>query len=181
MTPNVLHFLGVKDKNRTIRIDMCKTKDHKKKRNKNIFNKLRKEELVKTKEHKRKEGTYRTGMNMDDDEDLQPPAGKKKARTTNPQAVCKHCGLQGGHSRITNKKCLHYKRPQVQPTGNVPTVWQGCRPIWRHWIPMTKPKTWISMKGYRHCYWPQHIKSPQVQQLRIPTNIIMVRMKTFKF
>jgi hypothetical protein len=104
---------------------MCKTKDHKKKRNKNIFNKLRKEELLKTKERNRKQGTYRTGMNMDDDNDLdaaRQPTRKKARTTTNAQAVvCKHCGLTG-HSRITNTQCLHYKGPQKQPTGTAPTA-----------------------------------------------------------
>jgi hypothetical protein len=127
MTPNIVHYLGVKENNRMKRIDKCKTKAHKKLRNMNIFDKLRKEEKLKRKERKKKDGTYRTGMNMDadscDDSDAAKQPARKKARTattTNSGVVCKHCGLTG-HSRTSHKHCLQYKAPR-QRQGTVPAV-----------------------------------------------------------
>jgi hypothetical protein len=107
MTPNVEHFLAVNDNNQSKKIYKCKTKDQKKVRNKRIFDKLRKEERAKRRDRKKKEGTYRTGMNLEPDscdESDAPPRKpwKKKARTeAQDTAVCKHCGLTG-HSRAVS-------------------------------------------------------------------------------
>jgi hypothetical protein len=118
MPNNVRHYLDVKEKNRTKRIDKCKTKGHKKDRNKTIFEKLWKAEVLKRQERKKKEGTYRTGMALDDDCDR--PA-RKRPRTSNHNTVCKHCGLTA-HSRITSKHCLQHKGPKEQPRHTVPTA-----------------------------------------------------------
>jgi hypothetical protein len=96
------------------------TKEQKKERNKGIFEKIRNEEVIKRKERRKKEGTYRTGMNMEDpadeedgvDADGKQPARKK--RKTAKDAVCPHCGRKG-HTTSHSKQCLNYNgRPRQQ-------------------------------------------------------------------
>jgi thymidylate kinase len=50
MTPNIVHFLDVKERNRSKRIIKRKTNAQKKDRNKRIFDKIRNEEVIKRKE-----------------------------------------------------------------------------------------------------------------------------------
>jgi hypothetical protein len=55
MTPNIVHFLTVKERNRKKRIKKRKTKEQKKERNKGIFEKIHNEEVIKQKERHKKE------------------------------------------------------------------------------------------------------------------------------
>jgi hypothetical protein len=48
-------------------------------------------------------------MNMEDPCNDKPP--QKKRRNNHKDTVCRHYGLTG-HSRTTNKNCLHYKAPK---------------------------------------------------------------------
>jgi hypothetical protein len=119
MTPNIQHFLQVKEQKRSKRIAKTKTKDAKRGRRTGMYDKLRQQEKDKRKEKKNKAGTYKSGMNMDaeevihdsDDGGGKPPAKKKTKASAD--TVCKHCGITG-HSRTTSKKCLKYKPPAAR-------------------------------------------------------------------
>jgi hypothetical protein len=114
MTPNIRHFLGIKERNRQKRIQKTKTKDAKRIRKEKIFEKLRNDEQVKRNERKKKFGVYRTGINMEDPEQYawvkSPP--RKRSKQSLQGIVCKHCGLTG-HSRTSSRQCLKHKAPQV--------------------------------------------------------------------
>jgi hypothetical protein len=101
MTPNVEHFLNVRDRTRQKRIQKTKDKEQKK---------LRKEK-VKRNERKKKYGTYRTGTNMEDPEQygwwVKSPT-KKRTKGSLQDIVCRHCGLTG-HSRTSSQACLKHK------------------------------------------------------------------------
>jgi hypothetical protein len=111
MTPNVRHFLGVKETTRQKRIAKTKEKEFKRLRKANVFEKLRKDTIVKQNERKKHYGVYRTGINMEDPEEYgwyKSPKKKKSKQSTN--IVCKHCGLTG-HSRTSSRQCLKHKAP----------------------------------------------------------------------
>jgi hypothetical protein len=114
MTPNVAHFLGIKEVNWKKRIDKCKSKETKKLRNKNIFNKLRKEEASKQKERRKNDAAqYRTGMNMEEGDNNHPtgPPCPKKPRRDYKNAVCGSCG-QKGHCTSRSRVCVNYSGKQ---------------------------------------------------------------------
>jgi hypothetical protein len=110
MTPNVAHFLGVKEDNRRKRIDKCKTQEKKKLRNKMIFQKIRKEEATKQKERRKQDAAqYRTGMNMEEPGDATatgPPPPKKK-RPDYKNAICASCGKKG-HCTSRSSACENF-------------------------------------------------------------------------
>jgi hypothetical protein len=116
MTPNVRHFLSVKEKKRNKRIQKVKSTEAKKLRKLSHFDKLKAEESAAIVARAKRDGTYRKGQNMDDDvldEGMQPPlpTGTRARRVT---PVCPHCGKKG-HTTTRSKKCLHHKRPGGDP------------------------------------------------------------------
>jgi hypothetical protein len=124
MTLNVAHFLEVKEKKRTKRLDKIKTKEHKKLRMQNKHEQLRLDEAIAKKERSKRDGTYKSGCNMDaggvdgyTEDDLLGPHSRKKRRnaTANENAICRHCG-KSGHSTTRSKKCLHYKGGRTPAT-----------------------------------------------------------------
>jgi hypothetical protein len=119
MTPNIKHFLEVREKSRKNRLQAIKTRDKKKLCNAKKHLALKEHTEIARKERARHDGTYKRGMNMScvdgytaDDLDQRP----KKKRNTNIQ--CKLCGRKG-HSTARSKQCLHYNGGG--PT-NVPPV-----------------------------------------------------------
>jgi hypothetical protein len=116
MTPNVIHFLTMKDNKRVKRIAKTKTTEQKKQRNKNIFDKLRNEEAARRKSRQQKDGTYKSGMHIlgDSDEDDNGDRPTKKQRRNPRNGTCKHCGKKG-HSTTRSKSCLHYKERNSTP------------------------------------------------------------------
>jgi hypothetical protein len=123
MTPNVEHFLSVRQTNRQKRIDKCKTSEKKKERNKSIFDKIRKDEVVRRQgERKKKDAAiYKSGMHMaddNDDEDAGPPRAKKP-KTNHKDSICPHCGRKG-HVQKRSKQCLHYSGKPKQ--SDIPTA-----------------------------------------------------------
>jgi hypothetical protein len=109
VSPNVQHYLRTKGNNRQKRIDKSKTKEQKKLVKNKYFTDLKKEEAAASQARKKRDGTYKSGQNMQgegDDDDTAKPAAQKKARTS-LLAVCPHCGLTG-HLRRTSKACLQY-------------------------------------------------------------------------
>jgi hypothetical protein len=114
VTPNIEHFLGVRERNRMKRNNKTKTKDAKRIRKENVFEKLRKDEQIKRNEKKKKWGTYQSGINMDDPDGpevfawVKSPAKKRSKQASD--IVCKHCGLTG-HSCTSSRQCLKHKKP----------------------------------------------------------------------
>jgi hypothetical protein len=115
ITPNVMHFLQVKEGARTRRSKKCKEAETKKKRNERKMEACRKDERQAHVDRAKKEGTYRKGMNMDGDgvdgytaEDLQQKQPARKKRKTNNNVVCMHCRLTG-HTTTRSRMCLKNK------------------------------------------------------------------------
>jgi hypothetical protein len=119
MTANVLHFLEVKEKTRTKRLDKIKTKEHKKLRMANKFEQLRQDEIIAKRERSKRDGTYKSGLNMDEggvdgytEEDLlQQHARKRNRAANNKNATCQHCGKKGHTTTRSSKCCLHKANP----------------------------------------------------------------------
>jgi hypothetical protein len=106
MTSNVKHYLSVKESNRAKRITKSKATEVKKRRKESYFETQRKEEAIARQARKKRDGTYRTGQNMDDDssdDNIARPTRRPAARSY----VCPHCG-KSGHKTTTSKKCLLY-------------------------------------------------------------------------
>lgn len=124
MTPNVLHYLTTKEKQRKLRLEKQTTSKFKRNRNKRKFSQLREEERQAKVERAKREGTYVSGQNVaegtvdgytiDDIEqpDSKPAAKKRKVPT------CSACGKKG-HASERNKLCVHNARnPLHMPLRN---------------------------------------------------------------
>jgi hypothetical protein len=122
MTPNVVHYLQVKDKSRFARIQKNKTKDQKKARLVQRFEKQKEDEAIAKKERTKRDGTYKSGQHVLNDGDEEQLGPRKKARK---DLVCSSCG-QTGHATTRSKVCLNYKvhaAPTSGPTAvTKPTV-----------------------------------------------------------
>lgn len=111
MTPNIVHFLEVKDKQRSKRLSTMKTNKAKRDRMKRKYLQLQEDEKIAKKERSKRDGTYKTGMNMAagaadgyTEDDLLRAAARPPTRGRN-NIVCPLCGLKG-HSTKRSKKCL---------------------------------------------------------------------------
>jgi hypothetical protein len=100
MTPNVLHFLQVKEMQREKRLANMKTTKAKKDRLKRKYFQLKEDELIARKERSKRDGTYKRGMNVSagaadgyTEEDLLLAAAA--AKPGRKVRVCPHCGLKG--------------------------------------------------------------------------------------
>lgn len=116
MTPNVLHFLKVKERQRRQRIDKCKTSKYKRTRNKRKFDDMRNYEAIAKKERAKRDGTYQSGQNVASGtvdgyteeeiaaaaEDSKMPAQKKPRQIP----TCSSCGKKG-HATSRSKQCIH--------------------------------------------------------------------------
>jgi hypothetical protein len=120
MTSNVMHFLSVKARNRTKRIDKSKTSDKKKTRKEAYFETLKANEAVAARAKAKRDGTYKPGQNMNDDSS-DDSTRRPTQRQTNRKgpAVCPHCGKKG-HKTTGSKKCLFYRGNNSVPV--VPIV-----------------------------------------------------------
>jgi hypothetical protein len=127
MTPNIVHFLQVKDKQRSKRLSAMKTTKAKRDRMKRKYLQLQEDEKIAKKERSKRDGTYKTGMNVADgavdgytaDDLLRAAATKPTRRSRNKNEVCSHCGLKG-HSTKRSKKCLHNPARATAVTGAAP-------------------------------------------------------------
>jgi hypothetical protein len=123
MTPNIDHFLSLRETRRLKRIAHGKGKEEQKKlRKEKVFEKLRNDEKIKRNESRKKYGVYQTGIDMEDPETYgwvkSPPEAKQKQSLD--AVVCKHCGL-AGHSRTSSWKCLKHKaQPEAAAAAVLP-------------------------------------------------------------
>jgi hypothetical protein len=111
-------------RNRRKRIDKTKTRDAKRIRKENVFEKLRKDEQVKRNERKKKFGVYQSGINMEDPDGPEVFAWvkspkKKRSKKDQEAVICKHCGL-AGHSRTSSRQCLKHKKGTDTPVAEDP-------------------------------------------------------------
>lgn len=131
MTPNVIHYLEVKQNNRKKRIDKCKTSAKKKARNVDIFNKIRLDEIARKKDLKKNSAAiYKSGMNMEDapedgEEGAKPPPAKKM-KTNHKDSICPHCGRKG-HVLRRSKHCLY--RDGIPQQSDIPATAAAQDPI----------------------------------------------------
>jgi hypothetical protein len=104
LTANVAYYLDQKEKSRVKRLAKVKTKEAKILKNKKKNNKMVELTNIAKKERHRRDGTYRTGMNLDDPgaDDVEPPAPKKGK--INAAKYCEYCR---GSNHLTRKsmKC----------------------------------------------------------------------------
>jgi hypothetical protein len=119
ITPNVAHYLKVKEKKRVTRLAMIRTKAAKLEKNKSKYDKLKQHTDQAKKEFHQRQGTYRKGMNMDDpygecfmgregEEVDQPRPAKKRRTATGPvPKYCEFCGNKG-HLTKRSKKCSEF-------------------------------------------------------------------------
>jgi hypothetical protein len=123
MTPNVQHFLEVKESKRSKRIKKVKLTETKKQRRQNAFDKLKEDEAIAKKERAKRDGTYRTGQNMEDGSDDEVERPKKRK----VPSVCKYCGKKG-HTTTKSKKCLWHNNPQGAAAAAAVAAEQGHDP-----------------------------------------------------
>ena len=128
VTPDILHFLEVKDRNRSARLAKLKTTKKKKKRIQRKMATLNEMTLKAKRERARRDGTYKSGQYMAEgssagftEEELQAGASsttnrKKKSKV---DVTCKHCGRQG-HSRTSHQNCGKYTGAKKKAPPPVP-------------------------------------------------------------
>ena len=113
ITPNILHFLSVKQTKRAKRIHKVKQSETKKLWLQTKYEQLKKDEAIAKKERAKCEG-YSTGINLQEEEEQSPPATQtNNTRNKRTSVVCKHCGKKG-HSTTRSKKCLKHKNNNNQ-------------------------------------------------------------------
>lgn len=108
VTPAVLHFLEVKDRNRQKSLDKQKLTETKKHRNKIKFEQLKEDERIAKIQRTKRDGVCKSGGHMldggfdaDDKEEAQPK--KKKARGP---VICPLCKKKG-HKTSKSELCTH--------------------------------------------------------------------------
>jgi hypothetical protein len=108
MTDNVAYFLESKETKRMQQIAKTKETETKKNRLKNKHEKLWQDTIIAQKEQGKRDGTYKTGQNMDHvDDDADMPDVPQNVRRKKPIPVCPHCHKEG-HKTTKSKKCLFY-------------------------------------------------------------------------
>ena len=110
VTPNILHFLSVKQAKRAKQNYKVKQNETKKQCLQSKFEQLRKDEATAKKERAKREG-YKTGVNLEDENEEQTTNNNKQQSNNKPirrTVVCSHCGKKG-HSTTRSKKCLKHK------------------------------------------------------------------------
>jgi hypothetical protein len=106
MTPNVVHYLTVKEGSRFKRLHKIKTKEVKTKRIQERVTKQKDDEVIAKRERSRRDGTYKSGQNMmptEEEEGGQQPPRKK----TRKNLVCRAC-KESGHATERTKTCKFY-------------------------------------------------------------------------
>lgn len=123
VTPDIMHFLTVKDRERSKRLEKLKASKQKKRRMKGKIDALRNETTIAVKERARREGTYRRGMNIAAGssggftaEEIEDANNKKKKKSTK-NVICPHCG-KTGHSRRSSKDCDQHVPPKKKRQGS---------------------------------------------------------------
>jgi hypothetical protein len=105
---DVFHCLDVKDNNQKNRIFKIKTKEAKQNKQKHKFAKLMEWEAIAKKERSKQEGTYKSGQNMQgEQEEEEEPTKTAAVKRNQKEAVCCSCGSRG-HCTNRSKACKNY-------------------------------------------------------------------------
>jgi hypothetical protein len=108
VTPNVIHYLEMKGDNRNRRLAKAKTREQKKMVKKKYFLDLQQHEQVAQQERKKREGTYKSGQNMDGEDGVDVAQAGPPKKKSKKDMECRSCGLKG-HMTSRSKAYLHYK------------------------------------------------------------------------
>jgi hypothetical protein len=98
MTPNVRHFLTVKENKRTRRIMNVRLNETKKLWKQKIFARMKEDEVAARTGRDKRDGTYRPRQNMDEVSEDDQEQGVPKRKKAAPK-VCPHCGKKGHSTR----------------------------------------------------------------------------------
>jgi hypothetical protein len=124
VTPNVTHFLKLKEKSRFKRLATIRTRDFKVNKNKAKHVRQAADTVIAKIEARKRAGTYRRGMNVDDsdednndplagllaaaaanpDEGARKPAAKKRKAINYSGIHCQYCGVKG-HVTKKSRSC----------------------------------------------------------------------------
>jgi hypothetical protein len=102
MTDNIVHYLTVSEGIRMRKLEKEKTNDSKKEKNEAKFAKLRADTIIAKTELRKREGTYRSGMNLDDPSEVVPEDATRKPKKK--PVFCEWCGVRG-HTTKRAKNC----------------------------------------------------------------------------
>jgi hypothetical protein len=102
MTDNVKHYLRVSEGLRIRKQEKEKTNEAKKGKNEAKYIKLREDTIIAKMEWRKREGTYRSGMNLDDPSEVVPEDATRKPKKK--KVFCEFCGA-AGHTTKRAKKC----------------------------------------------------------------------------
>jgi hypothetical protein len=127
MTTNVAHYLRLKENSRAKRIAKTRTKEAKLSKNQNKRNKLMADTRIAKTEFLKREGTYKSGMNVDDpygEEATEEAAKKPAARSNNNRSAskfCEYCGKKKGMqpTRVKSALSIQYNPPLRNTTGRM--------------------------------------------------------------
>jgi hypothetical protein len=127
MDPCVSHYLAVKENVRDKRHEKNKLRKTKIARKEKQYVTLRQQEQAAKKERAKRDGTYKTGQNMEAggadgytlDELLAAAAKKPRIKRSRKDAICPLC-QKAGHTTARSRKCTYYKvkiesNNEVQP------------------------------------------------------------------
>jgi hypothetical protein len=90
MTPNIVHFLKLKERQQKYRIEKLKKTETKRQQNKSKFERLKDLETKAKRARDKGDGVYKTGINME----TGAPDDSKRRKTTTKKKVClliKYC------------------------------------------------------------------------------------------
>ena len=117
MDASVLYFLKQKDTYRYARLASLKKTSKKKLRMKRKFDRLKEDEMVARVQRQKRAGTYRRGMNLDEEDGGAYDTTSNKKNKARKDLVCPYCHLVG-HSTTRSKKCLQNPTRLLAPQQN---------------------------------------------------------------
>jgi hypothetical protein len=106
MTDNVEHYLTISEGIRTRKLEKASTNAAKKEKNEAKYAKLRADTVIAKTELRKREGTYRSGMNLDDPTEVVPEDATRKPKKK--AVFCEWCGTRG-HTTKRSKNCTASK------------------------------------------------------------------------
>ena len=117
LTADVHHYLRIRAIKRQKKLDKTKTKEYKKKRKADEFERLKKDTVEASTARAKRDGTYKSGIGMTGgyDEEEADDGDKKPAAATGIK--CTSCGGTD-HQRSTSRKCKNYVPRKQKAKGN---------------------------------------------------------------
>jgi hypothetical protein len=110
MESNVLHFLQVKEKQRSKRLALIKTKEKKREGATQKYVTLKKDEEAAKLARTKRDEQYKSGIHMKDDDGAgsdDDDSGEPKKKKAKRDVLCPYCNLKG-HTTKRSRQCLQY-------------------------------------------------------------------------